>query len=647
MPSTELHQDANPAISTPQAPISPFRSSETFENYCAKVQSRLSEHAIKRIDFVQTAFDRLTRLLQTAKDVEDTSLYNEIWHHRVTAKELLESLKITTQTNSLVSPLPPRPGPPKYVPQASANSGGAIGNGQGNGNGHISQIGIPNEIGTNAVNFSDASSTAPAREQVVSQLPINHGSMENSTVQPTHNLQDDSSSNGAYYGNGSYSLQKDAIQRPPRRLRPLTDIEADAIQLREQVKTFSETHPLTTRLGDLSLPNCLTMRAFACRQRRLEDEAGETEVAEVTELMEDIVDLLDAANDQEYTIALDDEIDPQPTAYQWGELAERYEEMAQAQDSFEWWNRHRTVLTVADVQPLAEAVAAVQQKFNRLLFRLGARDPFQQQLFDELRTWAKEQQCYLHSLRPKVPMSELTERAASLVPTWDQARLIVDGDNYKQTVVENVIQLVSQADFGQDDHDEIRLQEAVWECKQQKIPSSDKRLREALLPWGAFLEGDDRFRDVLREINLEWERRQDLGKPEIAAEEADLDPTQASLWLELRAVQNATRGKRCLLLGGTCREENRRKIEDALELSELVWPSTKPSDPLSKFDTDLRHSDIVALLTRFSRKEWKNAQDICARDGKKFVHLTTGYGVAQVVRHFYTQLCPEGSRIAE
>ena len=112
MPSTELHQDANPAISTPQAPVSPFRSSETFENYCAKVQSRLSEHAIKRIDFVQTAFDRLTRLLQTAKDVEDTPLYNEIWHHRVTAKELLESLKHTTQNNSLVPPLPPRPGPP-------------------------------------------------------------------------------------------------------------------------------------------------------------------------------------------------------------------------------------------------------------------------------------------------------------------------------------------------------------------------------------------------------------------------------------------------------------------------------------------------------------------------------------------------------
>ena len=96
---------------------------------------------------------------------------------------------------------------------------------------------------------------------------------------------------------------------------------------------------------------------------------------------------------------------------------------------------------------------------------------------------------------------------------------------------------------------------------------------------------------MLREINLEWERRQEIGRPEAVEEEPSgaLDELAA----ELEAVREVTRGKRCLLLGGTCREENRRKIEEALQLSELVWPSTKPSDPLSKFDTELRHSDIV------------------------------------------------------
>jgi hypothetical protein len=256
-----------------------------------------------------------------------------------------------------------------------------------------------------------------------------------------------------------------------------------------------------------------------------------------------------------------------------------------------------------------------------------------------LRTWAKEAQCYLHSLRPKVPISELVERAAGMEEAWERARAVVAEEGHRQQRVDNVIALVSEPGFGTDaERDEERLREAVAECRQMRIPASDRRLRDALLPWGAFLEGDDRFREVLREVNLEWERRQDLGKPEEIAEEPDyaLD----ALSTELEAIREITRGKRCLLLGGTCREENRRKIEDALQLSELVWPSTKPSDPLAKYDTEIRHSEIVALLTRFSRKEWKNAQDICARDGKRFVHLTSGYGVSQVVHQFYTQIGP-------
>ena len=160
-------------------------------------------------------------------------------------------------------------------------------------------------------------------------------------------------------------------------------------------------------------------------ERRLEEEAGDTEVAEVTELNHDIVRMLDSAGDQEYTVALDYSLDPRPTAYQWSELAERHEETSRAQEAFEWWLANRGVLTVSDVQPLAEAVAAIQQRFNRLLFRIGARDPFQQQLFDDLRAWAKEAQCYLYSLRPKVPIAELVEKAGQLEAAWEQARMPV------------------------------------------------------------------------------------------------------------------------------------------------------------------------------------------------------------------------------
>jgi hypothetical protein len=241
---------------------------------------------------------------------------------------------------------------------------------------------------------------------------------------------------------------------------------------------------------------------MASRQMRLEEEAGDTEVAEVTALAKDIDALREAASDREYTVALDHQLDPHPTAYQWGELAERYEEMAHAQEAFEWWNRHHAELTVAEVQPLAEAVAAVQQKFNRLLFRVGARDPFQQQLFDDLRLWAREAQCYLHSLRPKVPIAELAERAATLEGAWRQARVPVAAWEQRQQVVEDLLNMVSEPGFGaQPEQDEARLREAVLKCREMHIPASERRLRDALLPWAAFLEGDERFRDALREIH--------------------------------------------------------------------------------------------------------------------------------------------------
>jgi hypothetical protein len=568
---------------------SPLRSQEAFDAYCVQIQTRLAEYAAQRIHFLQGAHERLTRLLYTARAVEDTALYNELWQHRVVVRELLEALNQLPKTSSAVAAAPswPTVAPPsKPVPMTPTN-------------GHFNR-----EEPRNAPPI--AANPIVARQQMQSE------------PQPA----------------------PDMPRMPRHPVRPLLEIEADAIRLRDEVRDWNQRRPLMRENGDLNIPNALRLRAVACRQRRLEEEAGDTEVAEVTELGRDISCLMEKANDKEYTVAFDYELDPRPTAYQWNELAERYEETARAQEAFEWWLAHRNIITVVDVQPLAESVAAIQQRFNRLLFRIGARDPFQQQLFDDLRAWAREAQCYLFSLRPKVPIAELVEKASALEGAWEHAKAPIAAAARRQQTVDDVIAMVAAPSFGENpQEDERRLQEALTRCRELNVPASDRRIRDALLPWGAFLEADERAKETLREINLEWERRQEAGKVETMEEEAEgsleaLDP-------ELQAVREVTRGKRCLMLGGTCREENRRKIEEALELEELVWPSTKPSDPLSKFDTEIRHADIVALLTRFSRKEWKNAADICARDGKKFVHLTTGYGVSQVVHHFYLQIAPQ------
>ena len=420
-------------------------------------------------------------------------------------------------------------------------------------------------------------------------------------------------------------------------MRPLIDIETDAASLRLDLRDFVKRFPLNTEQGELNIPNCLRLRSVACRHRRLEEECGDSEVSEVTELSEDIIDLLDGANDQEYTVALDDELDPRPTAYQWGELAERYMEMARAQEGFEWWQRNRNLLAVSDVQPLAEAVAAVQQRFNRLLFRIGARDPFQQQLFDDLRTWAREDQCYLYSLRPKVPMAELMEKAATLEDAWDRARSPVADEEYRQRLIDNVVTLLAEPDFGEHGtHDEDVLRDSIWECKSHRVPANDKRLREALAPWAGFLEGDERFKDLNRELIIEWERRQEEGSLEPPIEEPQPDPPAP----DLAAVREATRGKKCLILGGAPNDALKQRLKTALEVEELMWPDAKPSDTISAFEEDLKNADIVILVSRYSRREWRSAYDLCVREDKKYAQLASVSDVTQVVRHLTKQFCP-------
>ena len=319
-------------------------------------------------------------------------------------------------------------------------------------------------------------------------------------------------------------------------------------------------------------------------------------------------------------------LEPLPTAYQWGELADRYEEMAHAYDAFEWWNRNWTNLTVQEVQPLAEAVAAIQQRFNRLLFRIGARDPYQQILFDDLRTWAREAQCYLHSLRPKVPIAELIERASTMISAWEGAKIPVAEAQERNRLLNDVERMISEDTFGANGEiDELRLHNLLLECREAKVSPSDKRLRDALLPWSAFLEGEDRFRDILRDVNLEWERRQDAERPE----DYEPEPPEALLPLqnELEALREITRGKRFLLLGGTPREDVKQKIAELFEFASIEWLRTRPDSTSADFVSAMENADAVGLFTRFSRKEWKHVENSVGRMG-----ASSGGSVAAITR---------------
>lgn len=573
-------QEPSLAVATTRAPNhgdengnaipSPLSTPEAFEAYCAQVQSRLTQYAQQRANFLLGAHERLTRLLAAARAVEDAALTNELLQFQMATRELLDALAQTTDATLLPS-LEASPKP----------------------------LSLPNE----------ASHSLFRERQEYGQRPY-----------PPR-------------GEGRIPASAFAAARAPRHpARPLIEIEAEAAQLREQLQTWNERFPLQKENGELNIANIMRLRALACRMRKLEEEAGDTEVSEVTELRKDIQRLMEEGGDKEYCVALDYELVPRPLASQWAELADRQEETARAQEAYEWWMAHSHQLTIADLQPLAEAVAATQQKFNRMLFRVGARDPYQQILFDNLRAWARESQCYLFSLRPRVPMAELIDKASRLEMAWEQARIPVEAATRRAMVVDNLVALVSDPNFGSDpEQDEARLHEALLRCQSIGVSALDQRIRDALAPWVSLLESDPRLREVLREASMEWDRRIGADYQETSSEGSSISEEDLDL------VREATRGKRLTLIGGLRREENLQRIKEALELAELNWPEVRPSTLLSHFEHGIQQADIVALSLRYSRKEWRGVADICAREGKRFVLLPNGFGLEDLVKALRNQ----------
>src|SRR5579871_2749552 len=91
----EATQPSSPLPSTNNSP--PLRSEESFAAYCVQVQEKLAAHAVQRIHFLKKAHERLTQLLQAAREVEDENLFLELARHRAAAQVLLDSIQNKVQ----------------------------------------------------------------------------------------------------------------------------------------------------------------------------------------------------------------------------------------------------------------------------------------------------------------------------------------------------------------------------------------------------------------------------------------------------------------------------------------------------------------------------------------------------------------------
>ncbi|MDE2126181.1 MAG: hypothetical protein KGJ62_06300 [Armatimonadetes bacterium] len=343
--------------------VPPLSSADAFEQYCRNVHARLAQRASRRREFLQAAYERLTHLLRAAQAVGDDGLVGEVLEMRSAAAEMLAAAL----------------GQPELVSLAS-------------------------DDGTESLEME-----APVRQRTT---PVSQsGSLAPKAVLRPHRT-------GSQAGPSQSRSEPRQEPRSEPRLE-LTPEELEAAVSRVQVEA-AEWRKQLSGVATLAGPELLRLRAVACRARRYATENDPDLAARAASAVADIIDLLKQVGDEDYTIATDPEVYAE--SFQWNEAATRYEDMAYAQEVFDWWMSHRDQVAHADAQPLAEALAATQQRFNRLLFRIGAYDPYQQRMFDALRTWARTTPCYLFSLRPKVPLGELTERAGQLKPAYERAQ---------------------------------------------------------------------------------------------------------------------------------------------------------------------------------------------------------------------------------
>jgi len=210
----------------------------------------------------------------------------------------------------------------------------------------------------------------------------------------------------------------------------------------------------------------------------------------------------------------------------------------------------------------------------------------------------------------------------------------------QESALADLSALLAEEGFGGREGDDDRLCEAAARCLEAKTPATDRALRDRLLDLHWMLEGDERLTRLHQAVLEEIERRRRKAEEDEGAdpERSDrLDDLTAELRDQRAALLPRTRGKIGVMIGGTCREESRRALQEALELSELRWPDSDPSDPFDRSAREIARADIV-FLTRFNRQRSKEAIPLCRDLHKELIRLPSGYGLNQVIAQAYQQM---------
>lgn len=326
----------------------------------------------------------------------------------------------------------------------------------------------------------------------------------------------------------------------------------------------------------------------------------------------------------------------------WLELAGRYEDLELAVEALDWLEKERPkqpeFWVERDARALLESAAAASDLLRRWLaaYLPLQREDQREDLTRRLQEIARRERAPLQGLQavPPVPDDELQAAARDLE---ERFRLLQDSVLRRARQHDALARLrawIEQDGFGAGEDDDDDLCAAVRHCLHTGILPNERRLRDLVVDWLWMLEDVPDLAPV-HDAALEEQVRRQAEQDTTAAEDEDR-PLPDDLREKRDAILPFTRDRTALIIGGICREDNRRRIQETLQFSEVRWPETDSSDSLDWMETQIPRADVVFLL-RFNRKRCKRAIPLCGAHDRMLVRLPHGYGLHEVVEQLWAQ----------
>ena len=339
------------------------------------------------------------------------------------------------------------------------------------------------------------------------------------------------------------------------------------------------------------------------------------------------------------------------------ELAGNYECLAVAAELLTYllgheaeWRGLTTVETVVSI--VAESLSAVREGIH---YYNDRPDPDVETAFACIRTLTHDRRIYVERfMRLDDPADPALweERLSRL----EALQLQLEERMSRQTTLQSQLKrlryhvgrLTSEYDRPSPHPDPVdweRVVDTTVAVVQDGCPPSNRELLESLAPVADLLpdpeglpEGEypRPFQMVLRALDAYMAYQEAAtAVDDDAADLEDAAPTP-----EVARVAELLAGRKLVLIGGDCRPEAQRRIEQAFKLAGLNWVEGKSHESVTHFESHIADPEValVLLAIRWSSHNFGDVKQFCDDLDKPLVRLPSGYGTNQLAQQILDQV---------